>query len=408
MPSPYFAVFSVVMSASLLQLSNGLFGTFLPVRMAHEGFSTPLIGLVVAGHGAGFLLGCLSAPMVISRVGHIRCYASFAAIAAAATLAYTLATDLLLWLVLRAFIGFCFAALFTVGESWLNDRTGSGARGRILSFYMVCGRLALAGGQLLFALGEVGGPASFMVASAILSLSLVPVALTRSTSPEVAKLRMLGLGSLLRLAPAALVACLAAGLMNTAVINIGPVYATELGLSSAAIATLMAAIQLGGLFFQWPLGWLSDKVDRRAVIAAATSGQALIALSIAAFGAADPVPASILFFLWGGLGPSIYAIAIAHANDHAQPHQLVPLSSSLLMCWALGSVFGPSLATAAMAWLGPAGLFYYNAILAGSLAGFMAWRISRRAPPPAEQRGAFVTIPESSPAVVDLNPRRSE
>lgn len=405
MPNPYLPVLAIVVGVAVLQLANGVFGTFLPLRMTLEGMPATIVGLVVTGYAAGFLVGCLIMPRVIAVVGHIRAFAGFAAATAVITLLFAIDTNPPLWIFLRVLTGFSAAGLMTVAESWLNERTPRGARGRVIGFYMVFTKLAFAGGQLMIALGDIAGLGYFMLASACYSLSLIPVTLSPATSPQMPQLVTLHMRELFRIAPAGVVGCFAAGLMNSAVINITPVYAAGLGLPTPTLAGLLVMMQIGSLVVQWPLGWLSDRIDRRAIIAGAAAGAALASIAIALQGdSAGPI-LWLLFALWGGCGLSFYAICVAHANDFARPEQMVPLSSSLLLAWSTGSVIGPTIATAVMDVIGAHGLFYYAAGIGGALALFVSWRMTRRSPVPVDLRDPFVNLPATSPAIADLDPR---
>jgi len=323
MTNPYLAVIAIVLGVAVLQVGNGLFGAFLPIRMSQDGAQATLVGLVVTGHAAGFLVGCLTVPLLIAAFGHIRAFAVFAAATAAATLAFAIDPNARLWIALRIVTGFCSAGLFTVAESWLNDMTPSSARGRVVSFYMLFNKMAFAGGQLLLLSGDVAGFAFFMIASACYSLSLVPVALNTAASPKAPRVAAFSAAELVRIAPAGTVGCFVAGLVNTAVLNIAPVYLGGIGESTDNIAWLLASMQIGSLLLQWPLGWLSDRIDRRIVIAIASGAVTLASLAIAVLGDVGPGLLVALFALWGGFGLSIYAICIAHANDFVDRSEVV-------------------------------------------------------------------------------------
>jgi MFS family permease len=400
------AVAAIVLGVAVLQVANGVIGTFLPIRLKVEGFSTAAIGLVATAQALGFLVGCLAVPGVIRSLGHIRAFAVFAAATSAAALALAIAIEPGYWIGLRLATGFCSAGLFTVAESWLNDRTPSSARGSVISIYMIVNKMAFVAGQLLLTVGDIGGTMFFMVASAFYSLSLIPVATTRSTSPALPPVARLPLARLYRIAPAAAVGCFATGLSNPAVIAITPVYGTSLGYSAATIAGLLAALQVGSLLMQWPLGWVSDRVDRRAVILVCAGVVAAVSWLIAAMADAPVGVVYLLYAVWGAFGLSVYSVCIAHANDFAPPGMTVPLSSTLLLAWASGSVIGPTAATLVMEVVGPRGLFDYSAAVFVATGLFVAWRMTRRRAVPAEEREPFVNVPATSPSVMELDPRR--
>ncbi|MCB9948608.1 MAG: MFS transporter [Rhodospirillaceae bacterium] len=405
LPNPFLAVAAVIFGASILQVAHGLLSTLLPLRMNAAQATTVDIGLMATAYSTGFILGCLFVSRLIGAVGHIRVFAAFAAMASAVTLAFTIAPEPALWMAVRSMQGFAMAALFTVAESWLNERTPSAERGRVMAAYMVVTKLAFAGGQLSLMLSDIGGLLFFMAASAAFSLSLIPVAMTRAPSPKVPKLKTLGLRQIYRVAPAAAVGCFAIGLMNAAVINIGPLYGARQALSPSNIAALMAAMQIGSLLLQWPLGWISDRVDRRVIIVTAGAMVVVLSLAIAILGTRWPQALYVLFCLWGGFSLSIYAVFIAHANDFAGQDERVAVTSTLLLAWAVGSVIGPTAATLTMNTVGPAGLFYYVAAVATAMTGFVAYRMTRRPARPVDERARFVNVPASSPQLPTLDPR---
>ena len=404
-PNTFLAVAAVVVGTSLLQFANGLLGTLLPIRLTDAGVSVSGVGMMAVGFSTGFLAACLWAPRAIAQVGHIRVFAVFATAASAATLAFTIETDPYLWTALRAVTGFCTAGLLTVAESWLNERTPQHARGRVISAYMLFTKLALAGGQISLAVGGTAGLGVFMLASAAYSVALMPVAMTRAPSPSIPKLTTLPLRELYRVTPAAFVGCFAVGLINPAVINIGPAYAAQLGIQTSEIAVLMALLQIGSLALQWPLGWLSDRIDRRWVIIGCSVSVTIVSLVIAGTGVRWPQALPLLFALWGGFALSLYGVLIAHANDFADARQRVALSSSLLLAFGTGSIAGPSIATGVMVLIGPHGLFLQAAAVSLVLAVFVAYRMTRRAVRPIEERSHFVNLPATSPALAKLVPR---
>ena len=402
MSSPYLGVVAVVAGVTLFQGANGLLAVLLPLRMEAAGFSLLEIGRVGSAHGLGFLLGCLLVPRVISATGHIRSFASFAALLAVTLLSFPGWVDPWAWAALRFLGAACLAGLFTVAESWIADRTANAERGRVLGFYMVCHKAALAGTPLLLVGADLEGPAFFMFASALCSLALLPVASTRSGHPAPVKLETLGLRRLYAIAPVGLIGCFVTGLLNAPVIALAPVYGTGLGLSLTQTTLLLPALQFGSLLFQWPVGHLSDRGDRRRVIAGLEVAVLLLSLLLL-FGTRLP-PAALpwLFLAWGAAGLSVYAICIAHASDLARPEQLVPMVSSLLLAWSAGAVAGPLVAAAAMEAWGPGALFGYAAVVAAGFLVFVAWRMRRRQPEADAPHTTFVNLPATSAAVIEL------
>ncbi len=402
MANPYRTVISVIAGVTLLQAAGGLLAVLLPLRMAAEGFPLLTIGAVATAHGLGMLIGGVVSPGLIAQIGHIRAFAACAATLSATALALASWVSPGPWILLRLLGGVCFAGLFTVAEAWIADRTPAALRGRVLGFYMVCSKAALAGSPLLLIVYDLGGLEIFLLASALLSLALLPVTTTRARSPAAPALSGLGPRKLYAIAPVGVVGCFAVGLVNAPVLALAPVYGAGLGLELARTALLVPALHLGSLIFQWPLGRLSDHRDRRVVIAVLTLLVAAISLALA-FGSQLP-PGLIpwLLFAWGGAGLSIYAICVAHAGDHAPPGQMVPLISSLLFAWAVGAVIGPMLATAVMSWRGVGGLFTYAGGVSLLFFGFIVWRMRSRRASAEEAQVHFVNLPATSPTVAEI------
>jgi MFS family permease len=399
------AIFSLLLSAGIILLGNGLQGTLLPVRAKHEGFFPLEIGLIGAAYYLGFIFGCQGVPYLIKRVGHIRTFAALAALAAVAPLLHALFIHPWVWYGLRAITGFCFAGLYTVIESWLNERAQNEMRGRILSLYIVVNLSGILGGQLLFGLDPRGGWELFSLVAILIALSLLPVALT--TAPMPAPLLSVRLRPLrlYRRSPVGFIGCVVVGFTNGAFWTLAPVYVVDSGLGEAMVATFMAVTVAAGALGQWPLGRLSDRFDRRLVIVAACFGAALGGVVLAL------LPGQVLTLigaaLFGAAGLSMYALFVAHANDFTPPGETVEVSASLLLTYALGAVMGPIAASYATTWLGPGALYYTTAVANLLLAFFVLYRMTRRAAPPLEARESFKMMePRTGPAVFELDPRQ--
>ncbi len=402
----YGAVAGIVGGVTLLQLANTLLSVVLPLTLALKGYSGTTAGLVITGYGLGFLAGCLVAPRLIRSVGHIRAFAVLAAICSVTSMVFAASQFVLLWFVLRVAMGFCQAGLFTVVEGWLSAAAPAKSRGGILSFYLVATKFAIVGGQLVLSQLDTTSLIWFEIAGAIFTLSLIPVALTTSPQPPPSRLEVLGPRALYRIAPAAVVGCIGSGLLNSALLGLTPVYGTKLGLAPSMVVWLLTAFQLGSFFCQWPLGRLSDRVDRRLVIVACVAAVAGLSIATALTGlGAALLP---LYFLLGGSALTFYAVAVAHAADFAEADQMVGVSSSLLLAWAAGAALGPSLAAPFIDLIGPEGLFTYSFLVAAGLAAFVLWRMTRRAARPADAKDGFVNLAATTPRLADIDPRMPE
>lgn len=405
MIGPFLQLGAVMAGMFILQAGNGLLATFLALRMTIEQFPTPVIGLVASGYPLGFLVSCLVAGRLIRAVGHIRAFAALAAVQCCATLAFTLFAHPAWWLPLRFVTGLSAAGLFMVGESWLNQRTPTAVRGKVFATYMISNMTAVSGSQLLLGLADPTGPAFFMIAAALFSACLIPVALTRASAPTLPHVSALTLTRLYRVSPLAVVGCISAGLVNAALGNVGAVYATLIGLAPATVGVFMAVLMLGGLLLQWPIGRLSDRLDRRHVLLGVTLSMLALALVIASLGGQSRYVLVGLAALYGGLAYAVYPLCVTHASDHADRSQMVSVSSGLLLSWSAGAIAGPPFATLAMSAIGAPGLFFYGASVSLCLSTFILWRMTRRGPVPAEQAAPFVAQRETTPVAAGLDPR---
>ena len=399
---------ALLCAVALLLAGNGLLATLLALRANAAGFALEITGLVLAFYHLGFILGSLQAGRFIARAGHIRAFAAFAAIASSAALAHVLVVTPPAWMALRFLSGAAMAGLFMVTESWLNERASGALRGQLLSAYMIVNLGGVAIGQLLLSGGDPLGFELFALASILVSLALVPVALTRSQAPELPQAHPMNLQALYAKSPLGLIACAASGVVMGAFWSMAPIFAQSIGYGTRGVAWFMTAAILGGMVLQWPVGRLSDRIDRRHVIAGTSLAAAMAAVALGQFAAMAPWLAWALVALFGGLVYPLYSLAVAHTNDFVEHRQFVAAGSALLLVYGCGAAAGPMLAGAAMAQLSASGLFHLIAATLLAIALFAAWRTTRRAAPPAEERDLLVLLPRTTPVIVELDPRASE
>jgi MFS family permease len=418
---------ALLLAVAILFFGNGLLGVLLPVRATLEAFATTSIGLIAAAYSVGFMVGCLSMPYIVRRVGHIRAFAVCAAIAASGVLVMPLAVLPAVWIPLRALSGVCFAGLFMVIESWLNERATRVNRGQILATYMVINLSAVTAGQMVLPLGTPAGFALFAVTAIAITLALVPVSLTTSSAPQPLRQVRLRLGRLYAMSPVGVVGGFFVGLANGAFGGLGAVFATQIGMSITGVALFMSASLVGGALAQVPIGRLSDRVDRRKVIAAVCAFAAFAGCLLALLGDArqggllvsadvaladlSPLALVAVAALFGAAIYPQYSLCVAHTNDFVGREEFVEASSGLLLTWAIGASIGPILGAFAMDGLGVGGLFLYTAAAHAGFAAFTVYRIGQRAPVPPEQRTPYVAAGRPSrttPVAVDLDPRAPE
>ena len=386
---------ALLLGFGLMQMGNTLQATLLSVRGGVEGFSPAQIGAVGAGFWVGVVIGSLRCGKLIQSVGHIRAFLALGAIASAAPLLHLLLMDPIAWVVARALTGFCFAGLFIVVESWLNSAATEETRGQILSVYAMTGLLAGIVGQLLLPATDPAGFRAFCIVAIIIAFALVPIALTRASAPVYegggARISIRGL---YRQSPFGVVAAFLCGVATSAFFTLGPVFAQRRDLDTAGVAAFMASGTLGGFLMAWPLGWLSDRLDRRFVIigAAVTATASLLTMM-----ALVPDEASrwILYLCAGILGGTIvptYSVVMAHVNDAVGEGEFVAASGGLLIMQGVGAAVGPLLGGVAMSAL-PLGLPYMLIATQIVMAAFGAYRLKRRAAPPQTHKGVFVVEP---------------
>ena len=354
--APFFTLF---LSFALLITGSGLMGTLLGLRMTIEWFPIGVIGLVTAAYSLGFIVAARLCPWIISRVGHIRSFAAFCALAASSTLSLPMFVEPALWGVMRALFGFSMAGLFMVVESWLNDRTAPERRGQILGIYSVVSYVGYGGGQFLLVTGDPAGFELFSLAAILLAMALVPVTLLRSTSPEIIEVPSVRLQALYRASPLGLVSSAAAGVVVGAFLMMAPVAARGLEFSATQIALLMGMTVVGGFILQWPIGRLSDRYNRRLVIAAVALVTALCSAGMVAgtvFG--GPLAVIAVAVVWGGFATTLYPLAVAITTDFVEPRQILGTSAKLLLLYGVGMAAGPVAASGLMRLLGPTGLFW--------------------------------------------------
>jgi MFS family permease len=348
---------------------------------------------------------------LLARVGHIRAFAVAAAAVSAFVTLQPIFISPLFWFVLRGATGFGIAILFMTVESWLNDRADNHSRGRILSLYMMVNWLGLLMGQWLLLLAEPQSFRLFSAVSVLYCLCVVPMGLTRLPAPQLRPAPQINIDRIFHLAPVGAAGCLTVGLANGAFWTLAPLYTQSLGFSERGLALFMSVFIAGGAVVQWPLGRLSDRMDRRWIIAAACFAASACGIAIGLFGwliAGVPALFFALVFVLGASMLPLYSLSIAHANDRLPRSEFVEISAGLLMLSAGASIPGPLLASFAISTAGPSSLFLYTAIAHAALAFFAFTRMKLREPPFAETRELFAASPQGSPAALPLDPRGQE
>jgi len=405
MPAALSSVAHLLLAVAFLEIGGGLQGVLIPVRAHLEGFSTQSIGLLGTAYYIGFVAGCLAIPALVERVGHIRAFSGFAALAAATFLVYGLVPSVPVWLLLRLVFGFSFAGVYMAVESWLNERATTETRGRVLAFYLITSWIAAIAGKLVFGWSDPQDFLPFALVSIGICLAVVPVAFTTQAPPGPTPRTRLRVKELYAISPVGLIGCLVLGLANGAFWSLVPIYAQSRGLGTFDIGLFLSATVLGGALTQWPVGKWSDRADRRLVIALVCFAAALVAGALILQDKGEPMVVLALAFVFGGCALPLYGLCVAHANDQVPNDAFIQVSGDLLMMFGIGAIFGPYLASVVMSALGALGLFVFSGGFYLALACFAAVRMRRRPTIPAAEKSAFVATPRTTQAILPLDPR---
>lgn len=374
------SVAPLLIGVAILLTGQGLQGTLLPVRANLDGFSTFSIGLMGGAYFFGFTIGCLRGSNLLRRAGHVRVFAAMTAAASAAPLLHGLWVEPWLWWVLRCITGYCFAVLYVVIESWLNEQSTNETRGAVFSAYTLITLTVLAVGQQMLLLYDPQEMYLFAIASAVVSVAAIPVVLSVAPTPAHTETPVkLDIRRVFRISPVGTLGCLASGLANGVFWSLAPVFVAGYSPDFKLAAWFMTAAVLGGAVGQWPLGLWSDRVDRRWVIAFAAFVGMLVGLSIWWFHAdVSVITLMLLGAAWGAVAFPIYAVSVAHTNDHAEPNEYVMISSVLLLMYGIGAIAGPFLAPLVMRWVGSGGLYLFAATIHLLLLAYILLRIRKR------------------------------
>jgi MFS family permease len=400
------SIFSILLSTIVFLIGNGLIGVLIPVRASIAGFSHFTIGLIGSAYFAGFMAGCFTGPRLIARVGHSRTFAVAAGVAAATTLFQSMSLNPVTWIVTRAAFGVGAACLYVVIESWLNDRAEPQTRGRIFSYYMVVNYSGLIIGQALFMSNGASSFTLFNLTAIFYALCLIPLGLTRQPQPKPVEVPTLRPLWLFHVSPVGIGGCIAVGFANAATWTFAPIYAQSMGLHRGLLSLFMILFTLGGALVQVPLGRLSDRMDRRYIIAGIGVSAACAGVLVYLFGGHSHTVTLAMGALFGVVCLPLYGMSVALVNDRLPRSQFVEASATLLLINSIASILGPPIAASVTEHFGIASLFLYTASVHTTLALFTIGRIATHATGPKVEPENFVAVPvQSSPIAVELDPR---
>lgn len=427
-------VSALLLGVMLVMVGNGLLTTLISVRLGEAGSNALSNGLVVSGFFLGLVLGSLGAHWIIQQVGHIRAFSALASVFSAASLLHAFQEQPIIWWALRVIEGICMAGLYMCAESWLNERSNNATRGTMLAIYSLTAGIGTGLGQLLLATSAVQGFFLFALSSVLLSLGLVPVALARTPAPPIPTPSRLDPKSLWRLSPLGVSGCIASGLVLGALYGMAPIFGQQIGLDANGIAWFMGATIIGGVALQWPIGRLSDLIDRRLAILLNGFGVAVLSIGLMTITAAKFSPGALellgfaerglpdaefirgqfivwivpLAVLFGTLAFTLYPLSLAHANDFAASDNFVPMSGGLVLSYSIGAMAGPIAASLLMEQLGPLGLFAFTGGV-GVLLGMVAFLRMRIAPKlPLEDQAPYQQVPRTSIVAYEMDPRQED
>lgn len=395
---------SLLLGVAMLFLGNGLLNSLVPLQAAKDGFGPTVIGLLGASYFCGFLLGCVLAPKIVRGRGHIRAFAAFASLATVGALMHGMISESAVWIVLRLTIGFTAAALYLIIESWLNAHASVQNRGTVMGIYALINYGALAMGQQFLPLAENDGHVLFLFVAATTSLAVLPITLTRHDAPNLPPAATLRFRTLWMTSPAGTAGCFINGLTNGPFWSLGPSYAQAAGLSLSETAFFMSVPIIAGALSSWPVGLVSDHIDRRLVITCAWSAVATIS-AVVVFLAPQGTTLLLVMAVFGAAIFPVNSLYVAHVNDVMSDGDRVAISSSLILLFGLGATIGPLLAGALIGAAGPVGLFIHIGIFAFAGLLYTAYRLVVGVRLTREDLVPFQMLPRTTQGVTRLDPR---
>lgn len=391
---------ALMLGMMLLMVGNGLQGTLIGIRGEIEGFSTIELSIVMSAYFVGFLGASQLVPELIRRVGHVRVFAALASFISAVLIAYPLLTNPIFWSLGRVVIGFCYCGVYITAESWLNNSVDNEKRGQALSLYMIVQMVGIVSAQGVLALGNPNGYSLFIIISILVSISFAPILLSISPAPAFERTKLMTLSRLFISSPLACVGMFLLGGVFSAQFGMSAVFGAQIGLSLSQISLFVASFYIGAMIFQYPIGWVSDKMDRRLLI--------LLISAASATGSASAYFAGGYFFalvfaafLVGGLTNPLYSLLIAHANDFIEYEDMASAAAGLLFVNGVGAVSGPIIIGYAMNAFGPEIFFVIIALLMATLAIYAGYRMTQRATVSDTSSYAAV-LPNSTGVAVEI------
>lgn len=397
-------VSSLLSGVALLMIGAGGLSTILAFRMGEADYPSIVVGLVTSLYFIGIVMGTRVCHQIISSVGHIRAFAALGSLMSAATLAHAITPDPFVWGFLRFIVGFATVGMFMCTESWLNEKSSNEIRGQVFSLYQVVLYLGQGVGQFLINIPDETGAMLYILASVLMSLAILPVALTRVAAPTLPKPVRFKLGRLWGISPTGMTTSMLSGIIMGAFYGVGALFAEQSGLDKSQTAQFMGAVIMGGLVLQYPIGKMSDKYDRRLIILGVAIGTALICFALINKDQSNGLGLMILGAMFGGFSFTLYPLAVAYTNDFLTSEDLVPASGGLIVAYGGGAATGPIIAALIMDVFGAGGLFGFVGFVSVILTIFITFRITQRDTPNIEEASEFQAMQRTSPIIYEIHP----
>jgi len=390
----------------IILLANGLQGNLMGVRSVIENFSSLSTGIIMSGYFIGYFVGSNLTPNMVSRVGHIRVFAAFASTASLSILIIATYVNPIVWTLGRFLTGLSLVSCYIVAESWLNDRANNRTRGKLLSVYMIINYFGLACGALLLNFDDPTSFKPFILVSILLSIALVPILLTKRPAPKFKKIGTLSLIDLYKISPLGTVSSFCTGAIYSALFAMFAVYATKINFTLFEISILLFLTTIAGAFFQAPVGYLSDKYNRRVIIVLCNLFSAIFCLALIfisgdklfnlnalhlllninilqdlnllTYAGSSKLYFFIIITIYAGITLCIFSLNLAHTNDFVPKEKFVAAGGGLQFVFGLGAMGGPILCSIVMDVLGPNGYFVYLTIFHIIISLFGIYRMAIR------------------------------
>ena len=385
----------------LLMIGNGLQGTVLGVRGDAEGFSTTVMGVVMSAYFIGFLGGTQATPYLLRKVGHVRVFAALASLISAAFILFGALVDPIAWFLLRVLVGFCISGVYVVAESWLNDTATNETRGQTMSAYVTVMMVGIVLAQALINFADPGGYVLFVIMSVLVSVSFAPILLSSSPVPMFEATRRMPLRELIDTSPLGCFAMFMLGVIFACQFGMAPVYAAGQGLSNLEISIFIGTIYIGAVICQPPIGWISDRVDRRTLIAVLCLIGAVSCLVVPVMGGSFVV-LMIAAFGMGATSNPLYSLVVAYVNDYLSHEDMASAAAGLLLLNGVGAMGAPFLVGYLMDEVGSDAFFLMIAASFAVITAYALYRMTQRAPTPVDETGPMVMMtPVASQVSVD-------